>query len=278
MHTLSMQLPHTIQRTSQQHPAAISTGVKAAILILVILNLAQLNLLSFTGQRSTCSTARSRREVHAAQVISSRGSSDSTRRTGSTAEGRVPEGASRIGASLPPPGQHFALFVIFSWNYDVLVTAIASYIAAGFGETIIIIDNSPDSQIASDDKVKGMVGEVIPTRTRLTFSQSQNFMAGERHCLRMLRMQWSAHSCHPLQTACLLLQRLPLSGSTSTTSGAIRMWRCWQRVQTHPLPATCWHAWRPQWLGPRTGASSTLRTTGSPPYAPTSCARSGAFD
>ncbi|KAK9901260.1 hypothetical protein WJX75_002993 [Coccomyxa subellipsoidea] len=75
------------------------------------------------------------------------------------------------------PRPRYALFVIYSWNYEVLLTSVEGYRAAGFGDSLIIIDNSPDRRIVGDDRIKGMVGEVIATRARLTFSQSQNYIA-----------------------------------------------------------------------------------------------------
>lgn len=60
------------------------------------------------------------------------------------------------------------------------MTAVEGYQAAGFGKSLIIIDNSPNRDIMGDSRIKGMVGEVIATRARLTFSQSQNYIAGKR--------------------------------------------------------------------------------------------------
>lgn len=72
----------------------------------------------------------------------------------------------------------YALFVIYSWNYDVLMTSLEGYQAAGFSDSLIVIDNSPDRRIVGDEKIGGMVAEVIATMARLTFSQSQNYIAG----------------------------------------------------------------------------------------------------
>ena len=117
-------------------------------------------------------------------------------------------------------GRH-ALFVLYSWNYDALLTAARcshasalcphahsfcgcltrrcrqssplqgldklsshscsccrSYHRAGFGSELIILDNTINSTLADDPVVAELAAEVMPTRTRLTFSQAQNFMAG----------------------------------------------------------------------------------------------------
>ena len=72
----------------------------------------------------------------------------------------------------------YALFVIYAWNYEVLLTVIRSYVAAGFGKNLIILDNTSNSTLLGDPVIAELAAEVIPTRTRLTFSQAQNFMAG----------------------------------------------------------------------------------------------------
>lgn len=88
---------------------------------------------------------------------------------------RIDEGRRGAGNSNP----RYALFVIYSWNYEVLLTAVEGYQAAGFGKSLIIIDNSPNRDIVGDTRINDMVGEVIATRARLTFSQSQNYIAGK---------------------------------------------------------------------------------------------------
>lgn len=52
--------------------------------------------------------------------------------------------------SLPFPDHHFAVFIIFSWNYEIFWTSLQTYLAAGWGKRIIIIDNSPDRLILND--------------------------------------------------------------------------------------------------------------------------------
>jgi hypothetical protein len=74
----------------------------------------------------------------------------------------------------------------------VLLTSVEGYRAAGFGDSLIIIDNSPDRRIVGDDRIKGMVGEVIATRARLTFSQSQNYIAGTHLILPFASMPMKA--------------------------------------------------------------------------------------
>ena len=72
----------------------------------------------------------------------------------------------------------YALFVIYAWNYEMLLTAVRSYAAAGFSRNLIIIDNTANSTLTDDPVLAELTAEVIPTRTRLTFSQAQNFIAG----------------------------------------------------------------------------------------------------
>lgn len=89
-------------------------------------------------------------------------------------------------ADAPALGKlRFALFVIYSWNFEVLLTALESYAAAGFGRHIVVIDNSSDRRVVGSDKVAAMVGEIIPTRAKLTFSQSQNYIAGVLHLMKL---------------------------------------------------------------------------------------------
>ena len=56
--------------------------------------------------------------------------------------------------------------------------------AAGFSKNLIILDNTDNSTLLGNPVIAELAAEVIPTRTRLTFSQAQNFMAG--------RSFWSA--------------------------------------------------------------------------------------
>lgn len=59
----------------------------------------------------------------------------------------VQRGAS---AELPFPRHHFAVFIIFSWNYEMFRASLQTYLAAGWGKRIIIIDNSPNRLIMDD--------------------------------------------------------------------------------------------------------------------------------
>ena len=64
-----------------------------------------------------------------------------------------------------------------------------SYSRAGFGGELIVLDNTINSTLADDPVVAELAAEVMPTRTRLTFSQAQNFMAGGRLvCLQTLHL------------------------------------------------------------------------------------------
>ena len=74
----------------------------------------------------------------------------------------------------PYPSRHFAVFIIFSWNYDMFLLSLRSYMAAGWGRRIVIIDNSKDARLTKDAVVTALVGEVFRTRVKLTFSQVQH--------------------------------------------------------------------------------------------------------
>ncbi|KAK9815537.1 hypothetical protein WJX72_005354 [[Myrmecia] bisecta] len=77
---------------------------------------------------------------------------------------------------LPYPDQHFAVFVVFAWNYDVFLIALRCYVTSGWGQRIIIIDNSKTQQLANDRVVAKLAGEVIGVGSQLTFSQVQNYI------------------------------------------------------------------------------------------------------
>ena len=53
-------------------------------------------------------------------------------------------------SELPFPDRHFAVFIIFSWNYELLRTSLDTYMAAGWGKRVIILDNSMDRIILND--------------------------------------------------------------------------------------------------------------------------------
>ena len=53
-------------------------------------------------------------------------------------------------AELPFPGRHFAIFIIFSWNYELFRTSLDTYLAACWGKRVIILDNSMDRIILND--------------------------------------------------------------------------------------------------------------------------------
>ncbi len=55
-----------------------------------------------------------------------------------------------IGAPMPFPDRHFAVFIIFSWNFPLFWTSLQTYMAAGWGRRVIILDNSPDHRILKD--------------------------------------------------------------------------------------------------------------------------------
>ena len=55
-----------------------------------------------------------------------------------------------IGAPMPFPDRHFAVFIIFSWNFPLFWTSLQTYMAAGWGRRVIILDNSVDHRILND--------------------------------------------------------------------------------------------------------------------------------
>ena len=169
-----MKGPSTLDAASQR-TSHVGKGVQAAIVVLIILNLVQLNILSWDGARSRCGTDSTQ---GAAAAPSQPGTGSIRDLLAGAGRAAMHGGGARPGSS-SRPGQkrRFALFVIYSWNYEVLVTSVRSYAAAGLGAHLIILDNSPDRRIVGDEVVRGLAAEVIPTRTRLTFSQSQNFLA-----------------------------------------------------------------------------------------------------
>ena len=65
----------------------------------------------------------------------------------------------------------------------------------------MVIDNSPSRELSADETVRSLVGEVIPVRTRLSFSQAQNLLAGTRASMRstcMLHAKPGPCVCPPL--------------------------------------------------------------------------------
>ncbi len=57
-----------------------------------------------------------------------------------------------IGAPMPFPDRHFAVFIIFSWNFPLFWTSLQTYMAAGWGRRVIILDNSVDHRILNDPR------------------------------------------------------------------------------------------------------------------------------
>ena len=55
-----------------------------------------------------------------------------------------------IGAPMPFPDRHFAVFIIFSWNFPLFWSSLQTYMAAGWGKRVIILDNSADRRILHD--------------------------------------------------------------------------------------------------------------------------------
>ena len=49
--------------------------------------------------------------------------------------------------------QNSAVFILFSWNFDLFWTSLQTYVAAGWSPRLIIIDNSKDRKVLNDPKV-----------------------------------------------------------------------------------------------------------------------------
>jgi hypothetical protein len=52
------------------------------------------------------------------------------------------------------PGTSIALFILFSWNYDLFWSSLQSYQAAGWGPRIVVVDNSERRRIVNDAAVR----------------------------------------------------------------------------------------------------------------------------
>ena len=51
---------------------------------------------------------------------------------------------------LPFPDRHFAVFMIYSWNYELFWTSLQTYMAAGWGRRVIVLDNSLYKTVLND--------------------------------------------------------------------------------------------------------------------------------
>lgn len=47
-------------------------------------------------------------------------------------------------------GPDCTVFIMFTWNFDLFRSSLQTYLAAGLGPCIIIIDNSKDRRILND--------------------------------------------------------------------------------------------------------------------------------
>lgn len=56
--------------------------------------------------------------------------------------------------SLGRPGVTCAAFIMYSWNFDLFWTSLQSYLAAGLGPRLIVIDNSAGRRIVNDAKAR----------------------------------------------------------------------------------------------------------------------------
>ena len=73
---------------------------------------------------------------------------------------RQPEAGGRAPARLTTqcsdsrPGVTCALFILFSWNYDLFLTSLQTYKAAGWARRIIVVDNSEGHRLMHDPQVR----------------------------------------------------------------------------------------------------------------------------
>lgn len=45
------------------------------------------------------------------------------------------------------------VFILYSWNFDLFWTSLQTYVAAGWGPYLVIVDNSQDRRVLHDAKV-----------------------------------------------------------------------------------------------------------------------------
>ncbi|BDA45364.1 hypothetical protein COCOBI_07-1510 [Coccomyxa sp. Obi] len=161
-----------------------SSCIGAALAVLLCLNLLQLGYL-FSSHRSCsdCGTGTTAPlDGHRSAATGGNGGIRHSRVAMSSSV-RQPEAAFEARGRLierrsaERPDTTCAVFILFSWNYDLFWTSLQTYDAAGWTRRIIVIDNSDGHRLLHDPKVNAIVGEVIPTRVQLTFSQLQNFIA-----------------------------------------------------------------------------------------------------
>jgi len=74
-----------------------------------------------------------------------------------------------IGAPMPFPDRHFAVFIIFSWNFPLFWSSLQTYMAAGWGKRVIILDNSADHRILHDPCKYGSPSSESLYRPQLPF-------------------------------------------------------------------------------------------------------------
>lgn len=70
----------------------------------------------------------------------------------------VPRGAP--SSELLFPKHNFAVFIVFSWNFELFWVSLQTYMAAGWGKRVIIIDNSP-GKLALNDPGMGSQGSIV---------------------------------------------------------------------------------------------------------------------
>ncbi|EIE20118.1 hypothetical protein COCSUDRAFT_57844 [Coccomyxa subellipsoidea C-169] len=161
-----------------------STCIGAALAVLLCLNLIELGYL-FNSQRGGIDHGGSQTtnllDGHAGTqrlaISAGRSGSRHSRMAGSPLirqqePGDRPPGRLVTQCSEARPEITCAVFILFSWNYELFLTSLQTYEAAGYARRIIVVDNSDSHRL-----VNAIVGEVIPTRVQHTFSQLQNFMA-----------------------------------------------------------------------------------------------------
>ena len=64
------------------------------------------------------------------------------------------------------PGVTCAAFIMYSWNFDLFWSSLQSYLAAGLGPKLIIIDNSAGRRIVNDAQASPTAAAPAPALLR----------------------------------------------------------------------------------------------------------------
>jgi len=67
--------------------------------------------------------------------------------------------------------EKWAVFLMFTFNFEMFLQSFKSLVANGFSERIIVLDNSPNCSAANDYFVINHSYKIVPTPTRTRFAQ-----------------------------------------------------------------------------------------------------------